>query len=86
MTLQERTDLWVDRYGEVCTKTKAGHILSRDPRSISRMIKDGRLEGACGGTMVDVRSMAAFAHQPEEISDDVRKRRIQLKYNSEFAV
>ena len=86
MTLQERTDMMVDRYGEVCSKAEAGRILSRDPRIISRMIKDGRLESACGGSMVDMRSIARYIAQPEQEENEARARRIKLKYNSEFAV
>ena len=86
MTLQERTDTMVDRYGEVCTKKDAGRILNRDPRSICRMINDGRLDSACAGNMVDVRSIARYISAPKQEETEARKRRIQLKYNSEYAV
>lgn len=86
MTLQERTDMMVDRYGEVCTKAQAARILGRSRKTVPGMIADGRIESACAGTMVDVRSIAAFIHQPEQANFEAKKRRIQMKYNSEFAV
>lgn len=86
MTLEERTDIMVERYGEVCTKVQAARILGRSRKTIPGMIADGRIADACGGTMVDVRSIAAYIHQPKQADFDAKKRRIQLKYNSQFAV
>ena len=86
MTLQERTDMMVDRYGEVCTKAQAARILGRSYKTIPSMIHDGRISAACAGTMVDVRSIANYIHQPKQEDFEARKRRIKLKYNSEFAV
>lgn len=86
MTLQERTDTMVDRYGEVCTKAQAARILGRSRKTIPGMITDGRIESACAGSMVDVRSIARYISAPKQEETKARKRRIQLKYNSEFSV
>lgn len=64
MTLQERTADMVARYGEVVKMSTAARIIDRDARSIRRMLDDGRLDAACGGTMVDVRSIARYICQP----------------------
>ena len=78
--------MMVDRYGEVCTKAQAARILGRSYKTIPGMIRDGRISEACSGTMVDVRSIAHYIHQPKQEDFEARKRRIKLKYNSEFAV
>ena len=86
MTLEERTEMMVDRYGEVCTKKEAGRILNRDQRTITTMIRDGRLDDACAGSMVDVRSIARYIAAPRHEDFEARKRRTMIRYNSEFAV
>lgn len=86
MTLEERTRMMVREYGEVCSKAQAGRIISRTSATIKRMIADGRLEAACAGTMVDVRSIARFIDEPEKADFEARKRKLKFKYNSEFAV
>lgn len=85
-TLEERTDMMIRTYGEVCTRTAAARILGRNVKTISVMIADGRIEEACGGTMVDVRSIAHYIAQPKQADNEARKRRIKIKYSSEFAV
>lgn len=66
----------VDKYGEVCNKTRAAKILSKTTNTINAMIRDGRLNAACGGTMVDVRSIARYIAAPkdEEIAARIRRR------------
>ena len=86
MTLNERTEAMVTRYGEVCTKTEAGRIMGLTINTVKKMIADGRIDDACGGTMVDVRSLARYIHQPKHEDFEAKKRKIKLKYNSEFAV
>ena len=44
----------LERYGEVCTQKTAGKILNVVPRTISRMMEEGRLRRV--GRGVDVRS------------------------------
>lgn len=85
-TPEERTDMMVRTYGEVCTRAAAARILGRNVKTIGVMIADGRIEEACGGAMIDVRSIARYIAQPKQEDNEARKRRIKIKYNSEFAV
>ena len=64
MTPQDRTAVLVQQYGECCALKTAALIISKSPRTIRRMIEDGRLSAACEGTMVDVRSIAAYVMAP----------------------
>ena len=86
MSLEERTDMRVERYGEVCSRAQAARILGRDPKTVGKMIADGRIDDACAGSMVDVRSIARYIAEPKQVDNDARITRIKLKYNSEFAV
>lgn len=75
MTLNERTEAMIDRYGETVTLAKAGKIINRDPSTIRRMLADGRLESACAGTMVDMYSIARYICAPAELDTEARIRR-----------
>lgn len=86
MTLEERTEMMVQMYGEVCTKAAAARILGRNIKTLGLMLEDGRVEEACAGTMVDVRSIARYIAQPRQADFEARQRKIKLKYNSEFSV
>lgn len=86
MTIEERTEMMVRMYGEVCTKAAAARILGRNVKTVGGMLADGRLEEACAGTMVDVRSIAHYISQPKLEDFEARKRKIKLKYNSQFSV
>lgn len=86
MTVEERTSEMVRMYGEVCTKAAAARILGRNIVTVRNMIIDGRIELACAGTMVDVRSIARYIAQPKQADFEAKQRRVKLKYNSEFAV
>ena len=61
----ERLNSMLDRYGEVCTQQVAGKILSVDPRTIYRMLEEGRLRRV--GHRVDVRSLAEYIENPQGI-------------------
>lgn len=74
-TQQERMDDMLSRYGEVCTKARAARILGRNAKTVRAMLADGRLETACGGTMVDVRSIAAYITAPKQADFEARVRR-----------
>ncbi len=74
-TQQERLDDMLSRYGEVCTKARAARILGRNVKTVRAMLADGRLEAACGGTMVDVRSIAAYITAPKKADFEARVRR-----------
>ena len=76
----------VGKYGEVCRKRTAGHILSRSPNTINAMLRDGRLDSACAGTMVDVRSIARYIAAPKVEENKARIRRIKERNGSQWAV
>ena len=48
----------LERYGEVCTQKEAARLLNVQPRSIHRMMEQGRLRRV--GHRVDVRSIAEY--------------------------
>ena len=73
------TDM-LERYGEVCTRVAAARILGCSTGKVKCMLHDGRLETACGGTMVDVRSIAAYIVQPRQIDEAARQRRKGRKW------
>ena len=74
------TDM-LERYGEVCTKKLAAKILGRSPSTINEMLADGRLASACAGTMVDVRSIAAYIERPRAIDEVTRQRKLGRKWS-----
>ena len=86
MTQQERTDALVERYGEACSRVLAGKILGRCPNTIKAMLADGRLDLCCGGTMVDVRSIARYICQPAQEDFEAKKRRYKRRHGTEWAV
>ena len=75
MTLQEREMLLTAQYGEVCSRATAAKILSKAPGTISVMLEDGRLDMACAGTAVDVRSIARYIMAPKE--EDFKARNVR---------
>lgn len=68
--MSERLDDMLERYGEVCQQKKAAHILSVTPRTISRMMDDGRLRRV--GMHVDVRSICRYIENPAQLDFDAR--------------
>lgn len=80
MTPNDRLTDMLERYGEVCTRVAAARILGCSTGKIKSMLKDGRLETACGGTMVDVRSIARYITQPRQIDEATRQRRKGRKW------
>lgn len=86
MTEQERVELLVNKHGEVCTRTDAAKILSKCRQTINAMLADGRLDSACAGDMVDVRSIARYIMAPRQADFEVHKRNMQRKHKSEWAV
>lgn len=73
------TDM-LERYGEVCKRTVAAKILGCSTGKVKSMIQDGRLSLACGGEMVDVRSIAAYIEQPRQSDEMARQRRLGRKW------
>lgn len=80
MTLQEREQMLVSQHGEVTTVTNAARILSRARNTVLEMLRDGRLDYACQGSMVDVRSIARYIMAPKQEDHKARQRRSGRKY------
>ena len=74
------TDM-LDRYGEVCKRTVAARILGCSVGKVAHMLRDGRLALACGGEMVDVRSIAEYIERPAQIDEVARQRRLGRKWS-----
>lgn len=84
--VSEREELMVKCYGEVCKRTEAARILSRNIQTINAMLSDGRLDAACEGTRVDVRSIARYIAAPAKAEEEGRVTRIKRRNGSEWAV
>ena len=84
--LEMRTQQMVERLGETCTVAAATRELHCSRQKIHSMMADGRLQSACGGTRVDVRSIAHYIHMPAQINEEARKRRVKLRYGTQYAV
>ncbi len=82
--MTDRMQDMVERYGETCTQATAGRVLSRSRDTIRKMLDDGRLRRACGGKMVDVRSIAEYIERPQEIDRQARVRKKYRERNIEF--
>lgn len=86
MTLDERTRCMVEWYGEVCRKADAARILHCTAPTIRAMLADGRLDSACGGEMVDVRSIARYICAPEAEDFRARTERAREKRGCKYSV
>lgn len=82
----DRATVMVLLHGEVCGKREAGKILGCSASRINSMIADGRLDAACEGKKVDVRSIARYIAAPAKEDEAARIRRMKLKHNSDWAV
>ena len=82
----DRATVMVLLHGEVCSKQKAGELLHCGVSKISSMIDDGRLDAACEGKKVDVRSIARYIASPAQQDDEARIRRLKKRNGSGFAV
>lgn len=80
MDQREREELLTAQHGEVTTVTNAARILSRARNTVLEMLKDGRLDYACAGSMVDVRSIARYIMAPKMEDHKARQRRSGHKY------
>lgn len=78
--MPNRMNDMLERYGEVCKRTVAARILGCSTGKIKNMLADGRLALACGGEMVDVRSIAAYIEQPAQADERARQRRMGRKW------
>ena len=86
MTHQQRVDDMLARYGEVVPKTVAASILHRSVFTIRNMIADGRLQSACAGDMVDMRSIVDYIYAPEQADRSARYRKRFEKTGCQFHV
>lgn len=86
MTYEDRSRQMVAEYGETCSKAVAARIMGCDSRTINRWIADGRIDSACAGTRVDVRSLARYITAPGEEDFQARKRIYALRTGSKFYV
>jgi len=86
MTMQDRLNDMLERYGEVCKRTVAARILGKSTRTISNMLADGRLDAACAGEMVDVRSIARYICSPKQADSEVRLKKLAARHHSDWAV
>ena len=68
--VNERLDDMLTRYGELCPQKQAAKILSVTPRTVARMMDDGRLRRV--GTHVDVRSICRYIENPTMLDFDAR--------------
>ena len=66
----DRLNDMLARYGEVCTQKTAGKILNVVPRTIARMMDEGRLRRVAHG--VDVRSIYAYIEDPKGVDFKAR--------------
>ena len=61
-TLERKEKELVDKYGEHVDKSTAAKILGVTRATVYAMLEDGRIEGACEGKRVDVRSIARYIY------------------------
>ena len=52
----------IDVHGKYVDKTTAARILGVSRATVYAMLEDGRIEGACEGKRVDVRSIARYIY------------------------
>ena len=62
----------LQRYGEVCTQKTAGKILNLAPRTVARMMDEGRLRRV--DHRVDVRSIYEYIMNPKKANFQARVR------------
>ena len=58
--LSRKEEALVAQYGEYVDKTATAKILGVTRATVYAMLEDGRIEGACEGKRVDVRSIARY--------------------------
>ena len=63
----------LERYGELCSQQVAAKILSVVPRTVARMLQEGRLRRV--GKKVDVRSIVAYIENPEQMNFEAKVRK-----------
>ena len=86
--MENRADVMARLYGEACTKAQAARMLNCAPRTITNMLADGRLDYACAGEKVDVRSIARYIEAPREADAEAHKKKLCKRWGTDprFAV
>lgn len=79
----DRHRAMVERLGEACSKTTAAREIECSTQTITKMLEDGRLQAACEGTRVDVRSLADYIERRPQAD---REARFVKKYGSTLHV
>ena len=69
MDMNRLSDM-LERYGEVCSQKQAARLLNVVPRTISRMMDEGRLRRVARG--VDVRSICEYIENPKKANFTAR--------------
>lgn len=86
MTHEERLDDMLARYGEAVRQVDAARMLTVSRRTVAQMLADGRLRRCCGGTRVDVRSIAEYIAAPAAAEEEGRLERIRQRRGTAWAV
>ena len=73
----ERMNDMLERYGEIVTQKEAGRILNVVPRTIARMMDEGRLRRV--GRGVDVRSICEYIENSTIVDYATRTRKAHPK-------
>ena len=73
----ERMNDMLERYGEICDQKMAGKILNVVPRTIARMMEEGRLRRV--GHCVDVRSICEYIENAADLNYVARARKSHPK-------
>lgn len=84
--IRERERDMVAMHGEVCSKAEAGRILHVATNTVRAMLEDGRLDAACQGTRVDVRSIARYILSPAKANAKARREKAIQKSGCRWRV
>ena len=74
---KSRMDDMIERYGEVCTQKVAAQILNVVPRTIHRMMDEGRLRRVA--QRVDVRSICEYIENPRKANFTARAKNMGVR-------
>ena len=83
---EDRATVMVMLYGETCKRTQAAKILGVGMAKINSMLEDGRLDAACEGAMVDVRSIARYIAAPKQEEFEAKQRRRRERTGCQWSV
>ena len=73
----ERMNDMLERYGEICEQKMAAKILNVVPRTIARMMEEGRLRRVGHG--VDVRSICEYIENPRKANFTARAKNTGMR-------